>query len=478
MKTRILLIFILSSLISLTAQAQFTNYRVKGGVQYQQLLPFSEYSPALSFAGRAFVNFELTKIFSIDISGGYGQYKVDDDFHEHSGVSESEVHNHYVKTDIIPIEARLRVSPFTKSKNWNPYFYLGAGLTHFQVQELPDNIIIPDYTEKKKGWTGTIPVGIGTEAKLSNNILLDISAGASYPFTDMMNNFILGKWEDASGNLSLGFTFTGSDNCNADDDKDGLTNCREEQLKTNPDNPDTDGDGLKDGEEVDIYKTNPLDKDTDGDSLSDKDEVKIYFTNPLNKDTDGDKLLDNEEVNKYMTDPNDKDTDNDNLTDGDEVLTYKTNPKNPDTDAGSVQDGIEVGRGSNPLNPDDDLPKPKEEPIKVGEIITLEGINFATNSWEITSLAEEKLERALNALKNNSDWEVEISGHTDNTGRRAWNMELSQKRAESVKGWFVSKGISPSRITTVGVGPDSPIAPNDTEEGKYLNRRIDFKRTK
>jgi len=188
--------------------------------------------------------------------------------------------------------------------------------------------------------------------------------------------------------------------------------------------------------------------------------------------------MDNEEINTYGTLPTDKDTDDDNLTDGDEVLTHKTDPKKPDTDLGSVQDGIEVGRGTNPLNPDDDLPKKVEEPIKVGEVITLKGINFATNSWEITSIAEDQLERALNAMKNYPELEVEISGHTDSRGGRNWNMELSQKRADSVKDWFVSKGISGSRITTVGYGPDQPVAPNDTEEGRYENRRIDFKRTK
>ncbi len=198
----------------------------------------------------------------------------------------------------------------------------------------------------------------------------------------------------------------------------------------------------------------------------------------MNKDTDGDGLMDNEEIQKYTTLPTNPDTDGDGLKDGAEVLTYKTNPKVVDTDLGSIGDGIEVGRGTDPLNPDDDLPKVAEEKVKVGQTITLEGINFATNKWEITSLAEDKLDVALNAMKNNPNVEVEISGHTDNTGSRNWNMELSLNRANSVKDWFISKGISGSRITTVGMGPDNPIAPNDTEEGRYKNRRIDFKRTK
>ena len=481
MKRIYILLFLILALFSNSANAQFKNYGIKGGVQYQQILPFSEYKAAYSFVGRGFLNFELTNLLSLDFGAGYGQYKTDDDFNEHPTVvgEETEDHGHYVKTDIIPIEARLRFSPSaSNAKNWNPYFYVGLGLMNYNVKEIPDNPSVPEYSEKRKGWTGTLPIGIGTEAKLSDNVLLDINAGVSYPLTDELNNFVLGEWEDASANLSIGLTFAGSDKCETDEDKDGLTYCREEQLKTDPENPDTDGDGCKDGEEVDTYKTNPLNVDTDGDTLNDCDEIRKHNTNPLNKDTDNDRLMDNEEINTYKTIPTDADTDDDNLKDGDEVLTHKTDPKNPDTDLGSVQDGVEVGRGSNPLNPDDDLPKPKEEPIKVGEVITLEGINFATNKWEITSLAEDKLDVALNAMKNNPNVEVEISGHTDNTGSRNWNLELSQKRADSVRDWFVSKGISSSRITTVGFGPDQPVDSNDTEEGRYKNRRIDFKRTK
>lgn len=74
--------------------------------------------------------------------------------------------------------------------------------------------------------------------------------------------------------------------------------------------------------------------------------------------------------------------------------------------------------------------------------------------------------------------EVEISGHTDNVGKKSSNIKLSQKRAESVKAWLVSKGVDPKRITAKGYGPDQPVAPNDTPDNKRKNRRIEFKRTK
>jgi len=76
------------------------------------------------------------------------------------------------------------------------------------------------------------------------------------------------------------------------------------------------------------------------------------------------------------------------------------------------------------------------------------------------------------------DVEVEIAGHTDNTGSRKTNMRLSEQRAESVKNWLTGRGIDPKRITTSAHGPDKPIVPNNTKEGRDKNRRIEFIRTK
>ena len=128
-------------------------------------------------------------------------------------------------------------------------------------------------------------------------------------------------------------------------------------------------------------------------------------------------------------------------------------------------------RGTNPLKADDDV-------VKVGVPMVLEGVTFATNKADITPESDQILMQALKTLQTYPEISVEISGHTDNVGSNKSNQKLSQRRAESVKGWLVAKGISADRITAVGYGEESPRVANDTPENKRLNRRIEFKRTK
>ena len=128
-----------------------------------------------------------------------------------------------------------------------------------------------------------------------------------------------------------------------DSDGDGLTNQPELELGTDPNNPDTDGDGLLDGVEVFQTGTNPLIADTDGDGINDGQELQLK-TNPLNPDTDGDGLMDGDEI-RLGTDPLKPDTDNDGLTDGQETPPCP-DPLNPDSD----HDGIIDGKDLDPCN--------------------------------------------------------------------------------------------------------------------------------
>jgi outer membrane protein OmpA-like peptidoglycan-associated protein len=79
-------------------------------------------------------------------------------------------------------------------------------------------------------------------------------------------------------------------------------------------------------------------------------------------------------------------------------------------------------------------------------------------------------------IKQNPNLEVEISGHTDFVGSKEFNKSLSLRRANAVRSFLTSKGVDPRRIKTVGYGEERPIASNDDEqEGRELNRRVEFK---
>ncbi|WP_158057963.1 hypothetical protein [Halorussus halophilus] len=147
----------------------------------------------------------------------------------------------------------------------------------------------------------------------------------------------------------------GTSDAQEDLESDGLTNIREQNYSTNPNDPDTDNDGLEDGPEIDRYGTEPLDPDTDDDRLLDGPEVNKYGTDPLDNDTDGEGLNDSEEVRQYGTDPLDTDTDSEGLNDSAEVHVYGTDPLDNDTDSDGLNDSEEVHiYGTDPLNADSD----------------------------------------------------------------------------------------------------------------------------
>jgi OmpA-OmpF porin, OOP family len=99
---------------------------------------------------------------------------------------------------------------------------------------------------------------------------------------------------------------------------------------------------------------------------------------------------------------------------------------------------------------------------------------FDINSAKVKSEAYTMLQEAVLIMKKNPDLKVEVDGHADSTGAAAYNMTLSEKRAEAVKKYFVDQGIDPDRLTTKGFGITKPAAGNDTKEGRAKNRRVEL----
>ncbi|HMR55803.1 MAG TPA: OmpA family protein, partial [Cyclobacteriaceae bacterium] len=89
-----------------------------------------------------------------------------------------------------------------------------------------------------------------------------------------------------------------------------------------------------------------------------------------------------------------------------------------------------------------------------------------------------ELDRLAQILEENPSIKIELQGHTDNVGNKVALQELSENRVMAVRTYLVNKGVKKDRITGKGFGPNKPIAPNDTEENRQRNRRVEFQITK
>jgi len=108
-----------------------------------------------------------------------------------------------------------------------------------------------------------------------------------------------------------------------------------------------------------------------------------------------------------------------------------------------------------------------------GVVVTLGDVLFETGETELKPEAQTSLVEVVDLLQSEPDKKIRIEGHTDSVGDAAANVRLSEQRAQSVLDALVSLGVDGSRITSVGMGEDFPIATNDTEEGRSKNRRVD-----
>lgn len=116
----------------------------------------------------------------------------------------------------------------------------------------------------------------------------------------------------------------------------------------------------------------------------------------------------------------------------------------------------------------------KLQPVEVGATVNLRDVLFEQGKTILLSQSYPELDLVVAFLKANPKVKIELSGHTDNRGIPGQNLKLSQARVEKVKSYLVSKGIGKNRITGKGYGGSRPIASNDTEETRLLNRRVEF----
>jgi outer membrane protein OmpA-like peptidoglycan-associated protein len=120
-------------------------------------------------------------------------------------------------------------------------------------------------------------------------------------------------------------------------------------------------------------------------------------------------------------------------------------------------------------------PKPKRVEVTADAIVINDKILFEFDKAVIRPESFELMDEITQVIKDNPRIKkISIEGHTDDDGKASYNTKLSQKRADSVMKYLVEHGVEPERLTAKGFGEDVPLVPNDTEENKEKNRRVEF----
>lgn len=204
--------------------------------------------------------------------------------------------------------------------------------------------------------------------------------------------------------------------------------------------------------------------DTDGDGVPDAKDAcpteagKAPCGCPI-RDADGDKVIDELDKCPNVAGPiegcPDPDPDHDGISGDADRCPTEPETKNGFEDADGCPDAV------------------PEKLKKFSGVV--KGIEFDRAKETIRPVSTPVLDDAVGVLKEYASIKIQISGHTDSDGDHDKNVDLSRRRADSVKAYFVGKGVDADRIQTRGVGPDEPIADNKTAAGKQKNRRIEFK---
>lgn len=340
-----------------------------------------------------------------------------------------------------------------------------------------------------------IPLGIGL--KYNFNKWLAAKYMFTYNFTDgdFRDKMITGS-NDKFAKHTLGLIV--SFGCQGDADKDGV----KDNVDKCPGTPagvavdqfgcplDRDKDGVADYLDQCPEKAGPEKfagcPDTDKDGIPDiKDKCPTVYG--LEKfegcpDSDNDGIPDSEDkcpeifgVSIFGGCP---DTDNDGIPDSEDRCPTQAGKENlrgcPDRDSDGIPDiddkcpdiaGIASNKG---------CPEVKEETKKIFKQ-ALTGIQFETGKDIIRKPSFTILDQVVKVMAENPSYNLEINGHTDNVGDDNQNLTLSQKRADAVKKYLVSKGIDEGRMTAKGYGESVPVADNSTATGRSQNRRVEFK---
>jgi OOP family OmpA-OmpF porin len=384
---------------------------------------------------------------------------------------------------------------------------VGYGLTRLlsvegEVDFHPTGIRGTDDSVLVLGWRASGVFDLGTNAQRP---FLLLGLGGATSMSD--NEDLIANDTDfvVHGGLGLKFDFSGGWGARADfrvllppsTDTNGPTSELEVLLGVTksfggeqppPAPKDSDGDGLFDNSDQCPAEPEDMDGNADEDGCPEQEPPK---------DSDGDGMLDPDDKCPAEAEDRDgfddadgcpdADNDGDGIADAADQCPVEAEDKDGFSDEDGCPDADNDSDGI--LDAADQCPGEAESrngyqdvdgcPDEVPEQVkrytgTIQGIRFANNSDRILAPSFPVLDKAVAVLQEFPDLRLEISGHTDNVGTREKNVDLSQRRAASVRAYLVSKGVNESRLTAVGHGPDKPLADNATPAGKAQNRRVEF----
>lgn len=254
--------------------------------------------------------------------------------------------------------------------------------------------------------------------------------------------------------------------------------------------PDQDGDGVLDKDDqcpsqAGIAPHGCPDRDGDGVLDSDDQCPDQAGVKPSGcPDQDGDGVLDKDDqcpADKGAAPSGCPDQDSDGVLDKDDACPTEAGIKPsgcPDKDGDGIVDKddqcADKPETQNGFKDQDGCPDEVPKAVKKFQG-TIEGIYFEVDKDTIRKKSFPKLDQAVKVLKEYADLNLLIRGHTDDTGAAEHNLDLSKRRAESVKNYMVSKGIDAGRLQTEGVGSNEPVDPAKTNKARAKNRRIEFK---
>ncbi|MHB0755189.1 OmpA family protein [Polaribacter sp. M15] len=321
---------------------------------------------------------------------------------------------------------------------FDPFVYLGG-----------------EYVSADSKGAGMLGTGFGFNTWFNDNLGLSFQHGSKYGFSDEVENHI-----QTSLGLLIQFGGTDTDGDGVYDKNDA---CPEVAgLEEFNGCPDADGDGIKDSDDAcpntpGLAAMNGC-PDADGDGVADKDDMcPNEVGTKANKgcpDADGDGVVDKDDKCPSVAGP-----------------AANNGCPWPDTDGDGVLDKDDKCPNEAGVASNSGCAEFKK--VKEGTFETPILFNFGKATFKAG--VTQQLDGMIGVMNEFVDSEFDINGHTDSTGTKAYNMLLSDKRANAVKDYLVKNGVKSSRLTAKGFGESQPIASNSTAAGRAKNRRVEVK---